>query len=316
MKRSILFSLLLISAVVAVIAGATTAYFSDTETGTGTFSAGVIDIAVDGDNPWEGDFTMADLKPSETDYVNFTIQNPNENPVVVWKHIGNVATSGGAHPESEWAADPDDEINHIHRVTNYDLMVDDTVIFADADNLTVHDIRSMWMPLGCILPGGSLDVEQSYHMRGEDTGNWAQGDVMTFDIDLYAEQLLGTGPGQLSYKLFLDNKTGEEDWCFIADGTWGIFTWSSPGELTAQGLTPSTDYTLITYPDPWPGSGLVEICSGTSDANGDLSLSPCDPPPGYEGKIWLVLSSDVGAGEMIGWHPDDYLFEANLVSIP
>lgn len=316
MKRSILMSMLVIGAVVAVVAGATTAYFSDTESATGTFSAGTIDISVDGDNPWDASFEMTDLKPSETGLIDFVIENTGPNPVVVWKHIGNVQTGGGEHPESEWAEDPTNTINHIHKVTNYDLKVDDTVIFADEDGLSINDIRSMWMPLGCIDVGEQLAVQQSYHMRGEDTGNWAQADVMTFDIDLYAEQELGNGPSQLSNKLFLDNKTGEPDWCFIADGTWGVLTWSSPGELTAQGLNASTNYSLITYPDPWPGTGLVEICKGTSDGDGNLSLSPCNPPSTYQGKIWLVLSSDVSGDHMVGWNPNDYLFEANKVSIP
>ncbi len=312
-------SLLVIGTVAAVIAGATTAYFSDTESATGTLSAGTIDIRVDGQNPWQGTFQMADLKPSETGLINFTIRNLSANPVVVWKHIGNVQTSGGEHPESEFAEDPNDTINHIHTVTNYDLKVDSTVIFADEDGLSVNDIRSMWMPLGTIPPGGTLDVEQSYHMRGEDTGNWAQGDVMTFDIDLYAEQELGTGPGQLSRKLFLDDKTGEPDWHFIANGTWGLLKWDAAGNYSfaAQGLTPGTGYTLIHYPEPqttWPWP-VNAIASGTSDAGGKLSLSGTLPAVS-SGKIWLVLTNDIVGVSLSGWTPAQYLFESHLVNIP
>ena len=324
MKRTILMSLLVIGAVVAVIVGATTAYFSDPETATGTFSAGTIDISVDGHNPWNGSFEMKDLKPSETGTIEFKIHNTGSNPVVVWKHIGDVATDTGVvtEPECEdeggtWASDictgnkPKDDID---TVTNYDLVAGSAVIFADADNLTIADIQSMWMPLGTIPGHGDLVVKQSYHMRGPDTGNWAQGDTMTFDIDLYAEQRLGPGPAQLSNKLFLDNKSGDPDWYFVADGTWGILTWGSSGELVAQGLESGTGYDLITYVEPWPGTVGV-ICSGTSGSDGKLSVSNCDPTAGYEGKIWLVLDSDNDGSQMTAWQPTRYLFESNLVDI-
>ena len=313
MKRSILISLLLVGAVVAVIAGATTAYFSDPEKATGTFSAGVIDISVDGENPWEGSFDLADLKPSETGLIEFTIHNDGDNPVVVWKHIGNVVTEGGVTTEPELDDDPSDTTHDIDTVTNYDLSVDSTVIFADEDNLSVDDIQSMWMPVGTIPGDGDLDVTQSYHMRG-DTGNWAQGDVMTFDIDLYAEQRLGSGPDQLSSKLFLDNKTGEPDWYFVADDTWGILTWGSAASLHAQGLQASTAYSLITYAEPWPGTVSV-LANGPSNASGNLDLAPTMPAT-YTGKIWLVLSADTDGTKMTGWNPTAYLFESNLVSIP
>ncbi len=65
--KKILISLSIVGAVAAIAIGATTAYFSDTETSTGnTFSAGTIDIAVNGQNPWEiqEPFIFADMKPS------------------------------------------------------------------------------------------------------------------------------------------------------------------------------------------------------------------------------------------------------------
>jgi len=304
-------------ALIAGLVGAFTyAYFSDVEETTATFSTGTIDIEVDGQNPWVRTFEdeLSDLKPSETGEISFEIHNSGGNPVVVWKHIGDIVTSDGLHPESEDAEDPGGTINHIHTVIDYDLTVGGEVIFDLGNGLSVDDIRSMWMPLGCLNPSQRLTVVQSYHMRN-DTTNWAQGDVMDFAIDLYAEQLDRNGPDQLSYKLFLDNKT-TADWCFILDGMWGILEWGSPTSLFAQGLQATTNYSLITYIDPWPGTGLQTIASGTSLSDGTLTLSGFAMPAGYSGKIWLVLTNDVSGDHMVGWNPAAYLFEANKVSTP
>ncbi len=316
MKRRLFLGVLAIALMASLVGAFTYAYFSDPESATATFSAGTVDIEVDEQNPWTESFLteLADLKPCEEGTITFTVKNVGENPVVLWKHIAVTATRGGLHPESEENADPNDTKNYLHKVIDYDLKVGDTVIF-DLDNgLSMDDIRSMWMPLGCIGIGGSLDVEQSYHMRA-DAGNEFQGDEMDFDIDLYAEQLLGNGPDQLSYKLFLDNKTGEPDWCFLADGMWGILTWGTTGELYAQGLNASTGYSLIYYVDPWPGTVTV-LTSGTSTAEGTLTLPGFTMGTYNSGKVWLVLSSDVSGSQMGGWHPDDYLFESNKVTVP
>ena len=108
-------------------------------------------------------------------------------------------------------------------------------------------------------------------------------------------------------------------------------------QLMARKLLPETEYTLIYYPDPWPGSGLICLGSGCSDEYGGLRINgyycPTNPnysPPistgnmpapgdenyGYGAKIWLVLSSDVDCvnQQMIAWQPTTYLFENALIS--
>ena len=76
MKR-ILLSVAIIAAVAAVAITGTRALFTDEEVATGNvFEAGTIDIAVDGQNPWEADgqYTIADMKPCYTDYIEFEIE--------------------------------------------------------------------------------------------------------------------------------------------------------------------------------------------------------------------------------------------------
>lgn len=318
--KKVLLSLFTIAMVGALITGGAVAYFSDVETAEdNVFQAGTVDIEVDGQNPWTKSYTVKIgddkfLKPCETGYISFEIHNAGNNPVVVWKHIGNIVCADGLNPESE---DPGDD--RIDKVIDYDLEVDSDVIFTIDDGLSVRNIKSMWMPLGTLQPSDRVTVTQSYHMRA-DTGNWAQGDTMTFDIDLYAEQRLGDGPSQLSYKLFLDNKTGDPDWYFIADDMWGILTWdgSCNADFIAKGLNSTTTYALITYTDPWPGYPATKIAHGDSNSDGEILWSGLTVPSGFSGKVWLVLKADYNETnqKMIGWTPTSYLYEANKVTFP
>ncbi|PIU74914.1 MAG: hypothetical protein COS76_03605, partial [Candidatus Portnoybacteria bacterium CG06_land_8_20_14_3_00_39_12] len=94
--KKIVISLSVITAVAAIVIGATTAYFSDTETSVGnTFSAGTIDIAIDAQNPWTRNYSIGDLKPGETGYINFDITNVGQNPVNVSKNLSNWNESTG-----------------------------------------------------------------------------------------------------------------------------------------------------------------------------------------------------------------------------
>jgi len=91
-------------------------------------------------------------------------------------------------------------------------------------------------------------------------------------------------------------------------------------------LTPSTDYTLIYYPDPWPGKGLICLGEGVADEAGNLKIKnrapvtnlPLEGDANYPcgAKIWLVLTSDVDCEgrQMVGWHPEAYLFQTGLVN--
>ncbi len=83
--------------------------------------------------------------------------------------------------------------------------------------------------------------------------------------------------------------------------------------LNAQGLAASTDYTLIYYPDPWPGNGLLCLANGVSESDGTLVLAGsatpgdlpliCDDNCGTGAKIWLVptVYLDCGAKTMPTW---------------
>ena len=120
-------------------------------------------------------------------------------------------------------------------------------------------------------------------------------------------------------------------WQIVPGGAWGKMKYNLSGPtfqfvFNGHSLEPGEDYTLIYYPDPWPGNGLICLGSATADAYGDvhiqadvatgnLPIAGDTNSPGA--KIWLVLSSDVLCGTsslMVGWNPAEYLFEYQLIT--
>jgi len=113
-------------------------------------------------------------------------------------------------------------------------------------------------------------------------------------------------------------------WEVVEGGAWGAMIYRVPDGsevpekfvFNGHQLAPGTDFSLIYCPDPWPETNLIVLGKGTSDALGEVHIVGGfnfdgifigDEPAA---KIWLVLSSDVGTSQMIGWNPTGYLFES------
>jgi hypothetical protein len=131
-------------------------------------------------------------------------------------------------------------------------------------------------------------------------------------------------------------------WEIVEDGAWGKMTYVLSGKefkfvFNGHYLMSEDDYTLIYYPDPWPGNGLICLGSGLAlldEEDGSINVhimgkvDTGDLPAEYDAntdgaKIWLVLSNDVDCEgdantqtlpHMIGWNPDYYLFEYDLIT--
>ena len=363
MKR-ILVSLLTIAIVAVVGFAVTRAFFSDTETSSGnTITAGTIDISVDENNPWSEPGTISDMKPSYVRWTKHVVQNVGNNPLKLWKHIKDVDTdeNGVNEPEQDWYNEHNNSNpkNDIDTVIEYDMYVGGDVVGEGAeesnnwlgghndggqviidedDGITVADIESVFVFLGELAPDASITVWQSYHMR-DDTGNWAQTDTLSYTIEFYAEQVNGNGPisgGPGPQTLLLENKNPSTWNPIIGDGTWGVLKWVGDGNtfdflstLEAHGLAPSTSYSLVYAPDPWPQGPLPEspstvLGSASSNGSGNLTIA-ANPNLGYDiphpsdtnsptgGKIWLVLDADHDGTKMTAWNPSQYLFEYNLI---
>jgi predicted ribosomally synthesized peptide with SipW-like signal peptide len=347
-NRKILAGVFFIGLLAFGLGWGTYSYFSDTETSTGNvFTAGTIDIDVDGDNPWTSTYSLDDMKPSQTGWIEFVINNVGGNPVDVWKHIHVTGCDHGEETEPEIEECGGTDVRcWLPPYIIYDLWTSMRGYVVHPDQqIRVDNVDCMWIYLGRIPAGESMTVKQSYHLASwedapvEAVTNWAQGDTMTFDIELYAEQVSGVGPIGAEDTVELVKKD-PLTWEVI--GTTGTLTFNTAGTtfdytFEADGLASSTDYSLIYYADPWPGDGTDHstgalIAKFTSDAAGEIASTSgsidlgTDLPNskdknfGVGAKIWLVPSTDystttVGSqGYMTAWNPSNYLFEMHLIN--
>jgi len=113
-------------------------------------------------------------------------------------------------------------------------------------------------------------------------------------------------------------------WEIVDKGAWGKMKYSTEGEefefvFNGHGLEAGEDYTLIYYPDPWPGTGLICLGEGTANNGGNVHIAasvdtegdlPIESDVNDGAKIWLVLTDDLdGVGGWNAWNPTEYLFE-------
>jgi len=141
----------------------------------------------------------------------------------------------------------------------------------------------------------------------------------------------------------------DADWKPVLGGAYGKMNYNIWGDefnfwFEGHRLVQDKEYTLIYYPDPWPGNGLICLGSGIAHGRGgnvaiwgrkDLGTDLPVPIEGYDAnakaifpsgavgaKIWLVLTEDVNCGtateplssHLTGWNPLEYLFEFNLIT--
>jgi|GEM_PF-1079606 len=155
-----------------------------------------------------------------------------------------------------------------------------------------------------------------------------------FGCDLWLEvtniSRTGTPVDENIVSISLENK--DENWNVIVDDVYGTLVYPLVSstfdyEVTAQGLQPNTEYSLIYYAGPWPGNNPgAFIGSGMTDASGNIAFSgspdlgmdlPDSADANYPAgaKIWLVPSSHYSEAEkkLATWDPSQYLFEYDLI---
>jgi len=347
MNKKIIFSLALIGVAAAIAIGGTVAYFSDTETSVGnTFTAGTIDISIDGQNPWTDTFTLADMKPCYTDYINFKIENDlsDPNPVNIFKKIIVTGETTGAisEPECEaeggtWTVDnacgngngtwvPEDDLSS---VIWYDLSVEvynasneliwHQVIYKDSDKKSIDDVYANGeVFLGMIPAGGHMLVEQSYHLKPE-AGNEYQGDLMTFSIEIKGEQLYGIA--------WLDNKInadGQPGSVYLTpdDEFEGTLEYEVKGpefDFKFTGKAPKAGEWYVLAAGYDSGSNVdTYLGDGYTDANGDITIEDSIElnKDMKDVKVWLVTEDNWDwIGEHVtGWgNMGYYLWETGLI---
>lgn len=393
--KKIIISLAMIAAVATLVAGATGAFFSDTEESTGnTFTLGEIDINVNGENPWTTKWENYLDKPSQTNYMNFTIENVGTNPAKVWKKITGINNEGGddtfcgASSEPEYIeggglVGPNQECqgtyverNNLSAFMIYDMAIckigaelgengapcacltnndDDKgngapiaegncweVLVDEADQVRVDNVTDTWVELTGIA-GLAVDeklvVSQSYHlMTWDDAGqpmitNWAQGDIMKFDVELEARQIDAPAPGttEQNGKVYATaNLSAKNTTTWVPGGATGTLTYEVAANkfnysFSATGLA-NGDYQLIYYPDPWTTSKTVVLIGNTLTASGgniavtgqsfnlatDLpQTADANYPVGA--KVWLVPTESLSGTQLSWTNLDKFLFDMTLV---
>lgn len=186
--RRILLSLLVIISVAGATIQLSSAFFSDTETSANnTFTAGTIDLKVNGtDNP-EAIVNFNNLLPGGTHDEDKELR-VIDNDAYVWMHIKDVQTGPGGDPtqpeadEEAGLGGPKDNINDYMK---YSFALDSVDFFNEPINF--NDAVSCWIPLGTLTGGQTVNMVQSFHLDAGVT-NWAQGDTMSFTEEFYAEQ--------------------------------------------------------------------------------------------------------------------------------
>lgn len=183
------------------------------------------------------------------------------------------------------------------------------------------------MVTGLLVPGWAVPGEKTVKYK---VGLIKEGELL--DKATATSQITIPTPNpNLEYLRLVQKDPG--DWSVVKGGARGLLRYTRTGpmfifRLHARGLSPNTSYTLIYYPDPWPGNGLICLARGTADYHGYLRhvVGAVKIKGGLPGefdqnypngaKTWLVRSDDVDcAGKMmVDWNPGEYLFEYNLIT--
>ena len=159
-------------------------------------------------------------------------------------------------------------------------------------------------------------------------------------VSIIALPVVGAPAGKVnnnSQNLYLYPKeyADEDEWTTLWEqGAWGKYNYSFgldgqtiSGVFNGRKLTPDTEYTLISYNDPWGADPQVAIIgSSTTDKTGnvhitgsaDLGADVASPVYDWNGagdgnKIWLVLTDDISGTQFDAWNPGSYLFENNRI---
>lgn len=313
--RSILGSVAIIAAASTLGYVGTTAYFSDTETSANNvLSTGTIDISVDGKNPWSmtNPYKLEDMKPGYTDFLEFTIRNEGENPADITQKLDKFTSIPGTVNEPECVAEHGtwdntsktcgggrvavnlsaDQFKMDLRVEVFDKNPTD----ASAKKMWEQTIYPEYAPatistddvyLGMLPAGWYMKVYQSYHMD-ENAGNEYQGDALTFDINLTANQLTGTA--------LLENKDiSNEPWVIKTEDTIkGTLTYRVKGptfKFDFSGKAPLVNHDYVLAAGFDSGTNVdTKLGTGTSSSDGSITITgDLDLNKDLKNvKVWLV----------------------------
>jgi predicted ribosomally synthesized peptide with SipW-like signal peptide len=174
-SRKLLAGLIVIGLVGFAIGWGTYSYFSDTETSSeNTFSAGTLDLKVNGTDNLSAFFTVSNVMPGNSSSKSIVLSNSGTLAGKAYIHFKNVVDRPGTTPEPEDLPDNGELSLKLY----IKVLVDGTV---KAEGY-LSQIQSNSYELGTIAGGGSLTVTIQWNIPS-DVGSVIMGDSVTFDIE-------------------------------------------------------------------------------------------------------------------------------------
>jgi len=197
--KKILLSLLGLILAISLVGLGAFAFFSDVETSTGnTFTAGTLDLNIDGSNTNVVKFTVGNMRPGNQPKGSYTLANVGtingfldlENIVVT------SAENGRLDPEIE-AGDTTDGVGELQNVLGVYLFVDygkdgwfsvgDKVIY----NGLAKDMPTHFELNEPLAAGADVNIQAIINWWSTPNDNQAQSDSMTIDITFELAQTEG-----------------------------------------------------------------------------------------------------------------------------
>ena len=340
LMKKIIFTLGIIIAIGGIILGVTNAYFIDTEgSEDNNLASGTFDIITEGF--WLQPYTFTNMYPGEAPReVNFTLRNKGSLPMRIWMAIKNVSNeeNGVSDSEQDWYDANGGPKSDVDSAIVYSLDIDGNLALEQEAGIRVSQIKDYYINLvktdkpfeknngdGILYPGETIEVDQKFYLSPK-TEDWAQSDIMSFEIEILAQQADAEEPiKQIS---LMDNTWHlGEIYHSEADGRVGLLKYDSLAEnfnynFLGTNLQNGESYSLIYYADDWPGDGQTHstgflIDKGIANSNGILILNGSkdigtnlpnidDKNYPYGGKIWLVNSSSYNetSHKINGWNPN------------
>lgn len=190
MKRKVLLSVLALVVTIAMVAGISFAYFSDTETSNGnTFTAGTLDLKINGDDVNVVAFNVTNMSPGNQPKRSYVLENAGSlsgKLNITSIAVGNFE-NGIIEPEAS-AGDVTDPLGELGDVVNIRLVVDyggDGWI--STGDVTLYNGKVSAMPGSIIFneamsAGGTVNILALLDWWSTPDDNKAQGDSMTIDL--------------------------------------------------------------------------------------------------------------------------------------
>ena len=328
--KKIIIGVSIISIAAVIVVGGTIAYFSDQEKSEDNIMAsGTFDI--DDEGTWAKNYSISDIYPGkDPEEIDFTLRNMGSLPMRVWMIIKNVNNeeNGISDSEQDWYDANGGPKNDLDSVMVYALNVDGNLALEKEAGITVGQIKDYYVNLvktdqpfnhgndGILYSGETIDIKQEFYLL-PNTENWAQSDIMNFEIEILAQQVNVDEPmKQISY---VQNKYTSDNWHIIDDGRVGVLRYDSRAEdfdydFIGKGLSSGTDYNLVYCPDPWENPKPVTVLSNIMTADGDgeinnigqsldvgdLPMVSGDTNYPWGAKVWLVKSDNLSGSKIAG----------------